>query len=121
MPTEITAPVQVSVANTNRDGTGTLVTVVTPDENGSYVDQVDIVAVGTVTAGFIRLFTDDGTNTRLEAEIPVPATTPAVGVTPVWSTVWRPSPALFLPSTWLLKACTHIGETFNLKARKRPK
>ena len=120
MPTETTAPVQLTAANTNRDGTGTLVTVVTPGSLGSYVDQIDVIAPGNVTAGVVRIFTYDGTNHRLEDELIVPATTPSTSQA-CYRTTWRPSPPLYLPSGWLLKMSTHNAETFNVKARQRDK
>lgn len=46
----------LSVANTNRDGTGTLVPVIVAAPNGSRVDRVQFQAVATTTAGMIRLF-----------------------------------------------------------------
>ena len=45
---------QVSTANTNRDGTGTLVDIVSGATNGTKMDCIDIQAAGTVTAGVVR-------------------------------------------------------------------
>jgi len=64
---------QVSTANTNRDGTGTLATVFTAGTNGSRIDAINLKAVGTTTAGMIRLFIHDGSNARLLTEVPVTA------------------------------------------------
>lgn len=51
---------QISTANTNRDGTGTLVPVLVAGVNGSRVDRVQFQAIGTTTAGMLRLFKTKG-------------------------------------------------------------
>lgn len=113
--TPATAQCQISVANTARDGTGTLVDLITAPAAGTRVDQIDICAAGTVTAGVVRLFLYDGTNTRLWKEILVTATTPSTTVA-AWSTKVRLSPALVLKSAWKIKVSTHNAETFNVFA-----
>lgn len=128
MPLSVTNTVssQISTANTARDGTGTLGTVVTAATNGSKVSSVTITATGTTTAGVIRLFIFDGTTTRLIAEILVPAITPSVSVA-VWSFTWTPPAiagvfgapaALDIPPSGMLKASTNNAEVFNLLAIK---
>lgn len=107
---------QVSAANSNRDGTGTLVDIVTAGANGSRVDEIDILGPGTVTAGVVRLFLNDGTNTRLFKEAMVTATTPSVSVE-VFRAVLAFAESLVLPSGWKLKASTHNAEAFNVVAR----
>ena len=74
---------QVSVTNTNRDGTGTIETVFSAGTSGSRIDAIDLKAVGTTTAGMIRLFIHDGVNARLLTEVPVTALTPS-GTLPSW-------------------------------------
>src|ERR1700743_191257 len=61
----------ISTANSNRDGTGTLGTVLTAGANGTLIPSVVVKAQGNTTAGAIRLFIFDGTNTRLFTEISV--------------------------------------------------
>jgi len=105
---------QVSVANTNRDGTGTLVTVLTAAAAGTRVDALEIVATGNTTAGVVRLFIYDGTNNRLYKEILVDLVTPSTS-TAVWSqTVVFDPPLVLRNASWQLKASTHNAETFNL-------
>jgi len=108
----VTAMAQISAANTNRDGTGTLVTVLTAGSNGTRVDDISIVAAGTVTAGVVRLFLYDGANTMLFKEILVTATTPST-TTAVWSYPLS-NLALILANGWSIKASTHNAETFNV-------
>ena len=103
---------QVSTANTNRDGTGTIATVLTAGSNGSRIDDIWISATGTTTAGVIRLFLHDGTNARLWQEILVTAITPSTTVQVFNAALYNQ--ALVLPNGWSLRASTHIAETFNI-------
>jgi hypothetical protein len=103
---------QVGVANTNRDGSGTIVDVCTGGANGTRIDDIDIVAAGTTTAGVVRLFISDGTNTWLWREILVTAATPSSTVA-VWSATLR-NLSLILKANWKLRASTHNAETFNI-------
>jgi hypothetical protein len=110
---------QISTANTNRDGTGTIVTVFSAGASGSRIDQVRIHAVGTTTAGMIRLFIHDGTNARLWKEVPVVAVTPS-STQPAWasnvsSQVDLELP-LVIPNGYSLRAATNNAETFNVIA-----
>lgn len=71
--------VQISTANSNRDGTGTIGTLITGVSAGTLIDKVWVKATGTTTAGMIRLYLshDSGTTKRLIREIPVAAVTPS--------------------------------------------
>lgn len=107
---------QVSTANTNRDGTGTIVTCFTAGTNGSRIESVEVQATGTTTAGMVRLFLNDGTNTRLLREVPIPAITPS-GTVPAFQIplVFGDYVPLLLPtSSWSLRAATNNAETFNI-------
>ena len=110
---------QVSTANTARDGTGTIASIFAAGLEGSRIDQIRIHATSTTTAGMIRLFIDNGTNTRLWKEIPVTAITPSA-TQPAWSAnvasqVDLELP-LVLPATHSLRAATNNAETFNIIA-----
>ncbi|MBI5257011.1 MAG: hypothetical protein HY855_10970, partial [Burkholderiales bacterium] len=80
----------ISTANANRDGTGTLGTVMTgatrntsaapPLLGGSRIDKLAIHAQAATTAGMVRLFVHDGTTARLVAEVPVQPVTPGANV-----------------------------------------
>lgn len=69
----------LSAANTNRDGTGTVVVACTGAASGTKINEVVATATGTTTAGMIRLFltVDGGTTWRLFDEIAVTAITPS--------------------------------------------
>ena len=106
------ASAQVTTANTNRNGTGTIVSVFTAGSSGSRIDDIYIVSTGTTTAGVVRLFISDGTNIRLWQEILVAAITPSTTVG-----VWNASllnQALILASGWSLQASTNNAETFSV-------
>jgi hypothetical protein len=105
----------VSAANTNRDGTGTLVDILTGVTAGTKVTEVDITAIVTTTAGMIRLYIYDGTNTRLFDEITVAAATVSASV-PGSRTV-RQYANLILPSaSHVLRASTHNAEAHHVIA-----
>lgn len=111
---------QVSVANTNRDGTGTIATIFSAAASGSRIDAIDLKAVGTTTAGMIRLFIHDGAAARLLTEINVGAVTPSA-TQPSWevqlntNTMTQVLP-LVLPNGYSLRASTEKAETFNVIA-----
>lgn len=104
---------QVSVANTARDGTGTLSTVYTAGATGARIDSLVVTATGTTTAGMIRLFISDNTDSRLIKELPVVAVTPS-GTIPAWNAEVRFDGGLVLQATWTLKASTNNAETFSI-------
>jgi hypothetical protein len=114
---------QISTANTNRDGTGTIGTVFTAGASGSRIDAIEFQATGTTTAGMVRLFLHDGTNARMIAEVPVLALTPS-GTVPAWNaivssqgmnngTIQLP---ISIPTGWSLRAATNNAEAFNVVA-----
>lgn len=121
----INALAQVSTANALRDGTGTLVTVAAGQAagtlgaytalGGSRIDDITIKAVGTTTAGMIRLFLtlDGGTTNRLITEIPVDARAPSATVES-WSRVLTDQALVLQNTSALLRASTHNGEIFNI-------
>lgn len=111
--TPVIGVVQISTANTGRDGTGTMGTLLTGATDGTRVDAIKIKGTGTTTGGTIRLFYYDGTNTRLLAEFPVPpitvsSTTPAHEATIPMDIV--------VPSGKELRVATEKAETFNVFA-----
>lgn len=106
---------QVSTANTNRDGTGTIVDVLTGVAAGTRVFEVVVQATVTTTAGTVRLFYDDGTNVRLFDEIGVTAITPS-GTTVAFRTRKTYDNLVLAAATHKLRASTHNAETFNIIA-----
>lgn len=114
---------QVSTANTNRDGTGTLVTVSTgPSASaaagvGQRINRIVVNGTGTTSAGMIRFFLslDNGTTNRLVAEKVVSAITVAAS-TAAFRTEVPELVGMILPGGGqaLLRASTEIAETFNV-------
>jgi hypothetical protein len=103
----------ISAANTNRDGTGTVVDVVSGGSSGSRIDKVRVVASGTTTAGAVRLYLYDGTNTYLIKELLVTAATPSTTVA-VWDGEWDADGIILTTSTWKLRASTNNAEAFKV-------
>ena len=104
---------QVSSANTNRDGTGTIATILTGVAAGTKINEIVVEGTATTTAGMVRIYLHDGTNARLFDEFVVVAVTAAAS-TPVYrgSKVYQ---NLHLPSSsWSIRASTHNAETFNI-------
>lgn len=112
---------QVTTANTNRDGTGTIADVLTGVAAGTRIDTIRMQAISSTTAGMLRLFIYDGTNTRLYKEIPVLAVTPSATL-PAWgetlSSALNPDilPIILPSASAKLQASTEKTETFNIFA-----
>jgi hypothetical protein len=108
---------QVSTANTNRDGTGTLATLFTAGSEGALLSTIFAKAAVTTTAGMVRIYisTDGGTTKRLIAEIPISAVTVGAN-TPGAEGVWTPPVPLMLPASAVVYASTHNAESINVVA-----
>jgi hypothetical protein len=110
--TPITDAIQVSVANANRDGTGTVGTLYTAPTNGARIDEISIKAGVTTTAGMVRLFLHDGTSYFLWKEILVPAITASATVAS-FETVLT-NLGLILANGWSIRASTEQAQLFNI-------
>lgn len=100
-----------SVANTNLDGTtGTYYTFFTAGAFGSRVDMIRYTLATTSTAGVIRIFHDNGTDTpRLLKVFIVPALVPSTTQEPA-SEDWVPKVPLVLGAAELLIFNTNNAE-----------
>ena len=105
---------EISTANTNRDGTGTIVNLFTAGANGSRVERITICATGTTTAGMIRFYLFDGTNTDLIREAPVTAITPSSTVPVFYQQLG--SLAMILSNGKSLRVSTNNAENFRVIA-----
>jgi hypothetical protein len=104
----------LATANTNTDGTGTVVDVVVAGSApGSRVDRVRVQASGTTTAGKVRLFVFDGTNIYMLREIMVTPVTPSATVEAFSAEVTLD---IDLPNGWTLRASTLNAELFKVFA-----
>lgn len=109
-----TVTATISVANPNRDGTGTLVDLATGLLSGSTVGSIVIKAQGSTTQGMIRFFYFDGVTNHLFSETPVSAVT-ASGTASTFTTTAYVS-GLILGYNQKLRVSTEKAETFNLIA-----
>jgi hypothetical protein len=114
---------RVSVANTARDGTGTLATLCTAGANGSFFKGVRVMPEGTVpSADVVRLFNQvaGAGNNELVSELTVPLQAPqasAVGTPPLPALAaveWWPPAGLVLGAGDILKAATDQGRTYSV-------
>jgi hypothetical protein len=109
--------VTISTANTNRDGTGTLGTVITAGASGTRIDRIRAQAIVTTTAGRVRLFLYDGSAYYALEELPIAAATVSATVSGAAADVTfgdlRP---LTLPSGWSIAAGTHNAEDITVTA-----
>jgi hypothetical protein len=123
-------PVVVSAANTNRDGTGTIVQIAVGRGPGTRIERVRAHASVTTTVGMVRIFKKgtgltrnaDGTiasysapTWRLIAEIPVTAITVGAN-TAGFDGEWAPTDGHNLADGEQLGASTHNAESFNVEA-----
>jgi hypothetical protein len=114
---------QVSTANTNRDGTGTIVTVATGPSTtaaagvGKRINRVVVHATGTTTAGVIRFYisVDGGTTNRLICERLVTATTPSTTIAAFRTEVGELAGLVLTGGgSCMVRASTNNAETFNI-------
>jgi hypothetical protein len=108
--------VAIATANTNRDGTGTIGTVMTAGASGSRIDYVLIKATVTTTAGCVRLYVYDGSTYFLIEEINIPAITVSA-TQPAYSFTYYIPGGLLIPSGYSLRASTEKSENFNIVAQ----
>lgn len=107
----------VSAANTNRDGTGTIVTIAQGSAAGFKIQEVIAQAVVTTTAGMIRLFisTDSGSTWDLFDELPVSAITVSAS-TPASRAVKNYQNLVLYGTSNRLGASTHNAEAHEVYA-----
>lgn len=101
----------VSTANTNRDGTGTIVSLISGVAAGTKIFEVDVQMTVTSTAGMVRLYlsSDSGSTWKLFDEVAIAAATVSASVkgtrvATLYSNLILPS------SSYALGASTHNAE-----------
>ena len=104
----------VTTANTNVDGSGTLATVLTAASNGTRVDTIRVkgrVATGsTQAADTVRIFLHDGSTAKLWQDVAVPAGSgPIAAAVQNFETTITMPPNFVLPNGWSIRASTHTG------------
>jgi hypothetical protein len=109
------ASVNIATANTNRDGSGTVATLITGASTGTRIAEIVIKARVTTTAGQVRVFLYDGTTYYAFDEIAVAAATVSASVqgTRVSTTYNN----LILPSaSWSVRVSTNNAESIDVTA-----
>lgn len=107
--------VNIATANTNRDGTGTVATLITGSNTGTRIAEIVVQARVTTTAGMVRIFLFDGTTYRFFDEIAIAAST--VSATVKGTRVTNTYNNLILPSaSWSLVVSTHNAESIDVIA-----
>lgn len=107
---------QVSTANSNLDGSGTLATILTAASNGTNIQSVTVKSIVNTSAGMIRLFIYNGTTNFLYSELPVPAVTKSSTAHSFSARELFGGNDFALQSGHILKASTQVGETMNVIA-----
>ena len=104
------ASVQMTAANTARDGSGTLYTLDTGHANGTLVSWIAFQAITTTSAGTLRIFV----NGQLFQEIATQGATPS-GTTPAeaHAVVFAFPQQLVLGDGQELQVATNNAETWN--------
>lgn len=106
--------IQLSVANPNLDGTGTMGALgFVAAASGSRIDKAVVKATVSTTAGMVRLFMVNGATTTLLTEIPITATTKSASAA-AFETVVDFLGGLSIPSGYTVKASTEKGEAINV-------
>lgn len=109
------ASVNIATANTNRDGTGTVATLITGASTGTRVAEIVVQARVTTTAGMVRIFLHDGTTFYFFDEVNIAAATVSASVkgTRVSTTYNN----LVLPNaSWSVRVSTHNAESIDVTA-----
>ena len=118
--TPIIGKANVGTANTARDGTGTLATILTGATAGTRIVRITITATVTTTAGMVRLFIGDDAGTpviHLWREVNVSAVTVSASMAGFSSTIsLSGESSLILPANYTLRASTHNAENFTVIA-----
>lgn len=109
--------VAISTANTNRDGTGTITSLMSGVAAGTRVEEVWVQATGATTAGAVRLFLslDGGSTWRLIREQMISAVTPSTTVAASFHRIVFPV-LLLRDSDARLGVSTHNAESFHVTA-----
>lgn len=100
----------VSTANTNRDGTGTVPTVLTAGSNGTRIERIVIHSTGNPADSVITLFIHDGSAFWLWNEVDLGD--PAAGSTTVSAFHFEmATPDLVLPASHSIRAAITVALT----------
>jgi len=109
------AAVNIATANANRDGTGTVATLITGAATGTRIAEIVVQARVTTTAGMVRIFLHDGSTFFFFDEVSVAAATVSASVK--GTRVATLYTNLVLPSaSWSVRVSTHNAESIDVTA-----
>ena len=111
--TSLTGRAIISTANSNLDGTGTTVDIITGSSNGTLIKRITIKAQGSTTQGMVRIFFKAVGTFYLWREIEVPAITQDATHQTLIAEINEP---FYLKASYLFSASTEKGETFIVTA-----
>lgn len=100
----------VSTANTNRDGTGTIVTILTAGSSGTLIAQITVQATGDPADGVLTIFLNDGTTSWLFDEFDYDNPAAASATATAYRTT-RTYTNVVIPSGWSVRAATTVALT----------
>jgi hypothetical protein len=103
-------------ANTNRDGTGTIVPVFSGSNfSGSRIEQIQIQATGSAGPGMIRFYYQSGSGgeIRLWREVPVGIVT-ASSTGSCFNAYVTFNPPMVMPTGSILYAAPQVGEAYTV-------
>lgn len=105
----------IATANTNRDGTGTVATLITGASTGTRIAEIVCQTRVTTTAGMVRIFLYDGSTYRFFDEVAIAAAT--VSATVKGTRVSTLYSNLILPNaSWSVVVATHNAESIDVMA-----
>lgn len=104
------ASADVSTANTNRDGTGTIATVITAASAGTIINRLVLKSTGDPADSIVTVYLHDGTTAHLfdEFDLGNPA---AASTTLEGYRAERRYEDLVLPNGWSLRAAITVAPT----------
>lgn len=99
----------ITAANSNLDGSGILVDILTATENGTEIKSITIASLGSTKEDIVRFFIADGTDYYLWMEIVIPPSTQASFI-PSLKIELREE--FKLESRFIIAASTNIGQPY---------
>lgn len=108
--------VNIATANTNRDGTGTVATLITAVAAGTRVVEIVCKAKGTTTAGMVRVFLHDGTSFFLFDEISIGAVASPGASTQTTRTSTLYNNLILPNASWSVRVSTNNAESIDVTA-----
>lgn len=100
----------VSTANTNRDGTGTIVNILTAGSSGTLITQITAQSTNDPADGTLTVFLHDGSNFWLFDEIDYDNPAAASATVSAYR-VTRTYTNLVIPSGWSVRVATTVAPT----------